>query len=462
MTRRPNSIDAKPFSDIFICMKIPAQLFSTHTLLDHPKKTVVQNILASAIQAVEPSNALHKFVRREGNLLLVDHQEYDLSLYRHIYLMAIGKASQAMSQALAEILGQNLTKAYIVPKRIFEIADERFEIIAGGHPLPNENSLLAGRMLAKACQNMGEQDLVFCLISGGGSALVTLPAGDIQLQDMQALTGQLLACGARIDEINTLRRHLDRIKGGGLAQMVSPASLVSLILSDVVNSPLEAIASGPSVPDLSTLEDAIQVLEKYRLTSKTPASILNQLQTGAETAKQDNPLFAKVQNVLIADNFLAAKAAARQAQEAGFNVIQLGNAWQGEARLVAAQLCEILKANPTANTCWIAGGETTVTLQGGGRGGRNQELALAAVNELAGLPQVLLVTLATDGEDGPTDAAGAVVSGETRQRALSAGLDAAAFLQQNDAYHFFERLGDLLKIGPTGTNVNDLTFLFRF
>jgi hydroxypyruvate reductase len=345
---------------------------------------------------------------------------------------------------------------------MFSSSDERFVIIAGGHPVPNQNSILAGQMIEKACQNFAANDLVFCLISGGGSALVTLPVQGLPLPDLQSLTSFLLASGARIDEINTLRRHLDGIKGGGLARMIAPASLISLILSDVVNSPLETIASGPTASDPSTLSDALQVLEKYQLTSRVPESILNSLQNGVETLKQDDPIFDRVQNVLIADNFLAAKAAGEQAQKSGLKTVHLGNSWQGEAREVALELCNNLKSYPDQNLCLIAGGETTVTITGQGTGGRNQELALAAVPELAGMRDVLLVTLATDGEDGPTDAAGAVVSGSTAQRALDAGLNVTEYLKNNDSYHFFEQLGDLLKIGSTGTNVNDLTFLFRF
>ncbi|MCX6066017.1 MAG: DUF4147 domain-containing protein, partial [Chloroflexi bacterium] len=271
------------------------------------------------------------------------------------------------------------------------------------------------------------------------------------------------ACGARIDEINTLRRHLDRLKGGGLARLASPARVVSLILSDVVNSPLEAIASGPTAPDPSTRADALEVLEKYGLQSKVPAAILKVLETAPETPKPGDGLFERVQNVIVGSNLLAAQSALEQAKSAGFEPQLLGNDWQGEAREVARDLCHILKsATHQRPFCLVAGGETTVTLRGRGRGGRNQELALAAVRELAGLPDVLLVSLATDGEDGPTDAAGAVVSGETLRRGLALNLSPEPFLDENDAYTYFNALGDLLKPGPSGTNVNDLMLLFGF
>lgn len=443
-------------------MKFNPNQFLTRTLSNHPQKEKIHKILNSAIQSVEPANAVRNFVQRDGEILKVNQQIYDLSSFDHVYIIAIGKASRAMSEEVSKILGSRLTNAYAVPKQIFLNGDNRFEIIAGGHPVPNDHSILAGQMLKRACKKITANDLVFCLISGGGSALVTSPVNGIQLQDLQILTNLLLTSGARIDEINVLRRHLDEIKGGGLARMIAPAKMISLILSDVVNSPLETIASGPTAPDPSTLSDAMTVLEKYQLTKKVPKSILQNLYSGNETLKMEDPIFDLVQNVLIADNFLASKAAGKQAEKSGFKVVQLGNGWQGEARKVAVELCNVLKSYQDHHLCLIAGGETTVTISGQGAGGRNQELALAAVSELAGLQNVLLMTLATDGEDGPTDAAGAVVTGHTAELAVNAGLRVHDYLENNDSYHFFNQIGDLLKPGPTGTNVNDLTFLFRF
>jgi hydroxypyruvate reductase len=301
----------------------------------------------------------------------------------------------------------------------------------------------------------------------------------VLLEDMQTLTSALLACGARIDEINTLRRHLDQVKGGGIAQ-ATKARVLSLILSDVVGSPLEAIASGPTAPDPTTKEDALAVLQKYELLSANPRelplitsnirgdwrrladSILQSIKKNVETPKPDDPIFSRVQNVIVGDNALAVQAALNQAEEEGFDAKSLSSNWQGEARQVGVELAQKLRVTNKLRKspfCLIAGGETTVTLHGNGKGGRNQELVLAAVSELAGLGNTLLISLATDGEDGPTDAAGAVVNGETLRRAEGLGLTVADYLSQNDAYHFFERLGDLLKIGPTGTNVNDLIYL---
>jgi hydroxypyruvate reductase len=293
------------------------------------------------------------------------------------------------------------------------------------------------------------------------------------LEDLQTLTSLLLSSGARIDEINTLRRQLDGVKGGGLAR-ATKAKIISLILSDVIGNPLEAIASGPTVPDPTTREDGIVILEKYNLEKKVPISIHKFLESGSSLApparagvlpypRQQAVGLQTVQNIIIGDNGLAAQSAREQAEREGFYAEILSNELQGEAREVGREFAHRLRAESETRTrpfCLIAGGETTVTLRGNGKGGRNQELALSAVEELAGLEHVVLIALATDGDDGPTDAAGAVVTGESAQRAKALGLDATDYLSRNDAYPFFEALGDLLKTGPTGTNVNDLIFLF--
>ncbi len=450
-----------PIFDIIISM-INLTSFQTTTLSQHPQGEKIASILAAAIDAVEPGEAVSRFVNRDQNRLVCGDEIYNLDHYEHVYLLAFGKAAMPMSAALVEILDDKLTQGWVVPKHVSGDHDHRLIIQPGSHPLPDENSLKAGEMFLSAAASFTEKDLVFCLISGGGSALVTAPYAGVSLADMRELTRQLLACGARIDEINTLRRHLDRMKGGGLAKQIAPARLISLILSDVVNSPLEVIASGATAPDPSTLKDVWRILGKYDLVEKLPTGILNHLGKVIETPKPGDELFARIKNILVGSNELAAQAAAQTARDFGFKTIDLGNAWQGEAREVAKTLVGKVLASDQSPICMIAGGETTVTIQGSGKGGRNQELALAAVPLLAGVPNVMLVTLATDGEDGPTDAAGAVVTGETASRAKALGLDPAEYLTNNDAYHFFEQLGDLLKPGPTGTNVNDLTFLFRF
>lgn len=456
--------------------------FLTTTLRHHPRGESVARILSAAIQAVEPGHAVQDYLS-EHPLAVIEPVEIPLA--RRVFVLGLGKAANAMSRAVFETT--NVTAALVITKHAEQTGLEPATVIAGGHPVPDSCSLRAGEAALQFVSGLGEDDLLLCLISGGGSALMVSPHPGLTLDDLQSLTRQLLACGARIDEINTLRRHLDRVKGGGLARAACPARVVSLILSDVVGNPLEAIASGPTAPDPSSRGDALSVLEKYGLTKTVPAAILQTLEHAPETPKPGDSLFARVENVLVGSNALAAQSALRQAKAEGFHPEFLGDTWQGEAREVAKELCafltdskvspeskvsrlwsfqnqEILESIKSANRpfCLVAGGETTVTLHGKGHGGRNQELALAAVDELAGLDNVMLITLATDGEDGPTDAAGAVVTGETEQRARALGLAPDAFLERNDAYHFFAPLGDLLKPGPSGTNVNDLTFLFGF
>jgi len=441
-------------------------LFMTETLARHPHGPAVTRILAAALQAVDPGAALRRFVQREDDRLWINGRQTELTRLRQIAVLGMGKACLAMTLPLVEMLADYTPRGLLIPKQVPDQTIPGFEIQPGGHPVPDENSLKAGARALRLAQGCSANDLLICLISGGGSALMSAPRLGITLADLQDLTSALLSSGARIDEINTLRRHLDLLKGGGLARAAQPARVAGLILSDVVGSPLEAIASGPTAPDPSTRADALNILEKYSLKGMAAPSILDVLHNARETPKPGDALFAGVENVIVGSNELASGAALEQARREGFNPGSLGGSWQGEARIVASELCQFLK-DPTLKRpfCLVAGGETTVILRDNparGRGGRNQELALAAARELDGHAGVLLVSLATDGEDGPTDAAGAVVSGETLEKGKARGLSARACLEKNDAYTYFEGLGDLLKPGPSGTNVNDLTFLFGF
>lgn len=435
--------------------------FSAQTLTRHPCGQAITRILVAAIQAVEPGAAVRRFVQRVGNSLFINAREYHLDEIGCIRVLGLGKASYAMTLSLADLLSGHSPRGLLISKQTPIQLPGGFDLQPGGHPIPDEDSLLAGQRVLTLLQNLHEDDLLICLISGGGSALMTAPHAGVSLADLRVLTSTLLTCGARVDEINILRRHLDQLKGGELARLAWPARVVSLILSDVVGNPLEAIASGPTAPDPSTRADALGVLEKYHLYERIPASILRALENAPETPKPGDTLFARVQNLIVGSNALATEAALSQARSEGFHPYLLGNDWQGEAREIGRELSERLKcATEPRPFCLIAGGEATITVRGGGRGGRNQELALAAVRELAGLPDVMLITLATDGEDGPTDAAGAVVNGETLQHGLDKGLSPDAFLNDNDSYRYFNALGDLLKPGSTGTNVNDLMFCF--
>jgi glycerate 2-kinase len=443
-----------------------AESFLTSSLRLAPEGDRITRILAAAISAVDPGAAVDRFVQRAGNILTISGKNYDLGLFRRVALLGIGKGSIAMSVALVKILGARLDTGLVITKHVSTSPLFSFPVLEGDHPVPGKRSLEAGKKTIELVSNLGPEDLLFCLISGGGSALVTAPLDGISLENLRDLTSSLLSCGARIDEINTLRRRLDLVKGAGIAKLSRGAAIVSLILSDVVGNPLEAIASGPTAPDPSTRSEALSILAKYKLKRQVPPSIFNSLNDSPETPKPGDPIFNNVQNVIIGSSLLAAQAALAQAETDGFFPYLHRTDLQGESRLVAFELATFLRqarltGDPVpAPACIVSGGETTVTVKGNGKGGRNTELALAAVSELAGFPGVMLVTLATDGEDGPTDAAGAVVTGATFRRAAELGLHPGPFLEKNDSYSFFSSLDDLVKPGPTGTNVNDLIFMF--
>jgi glycerate 2-kinase len=412
--------------------------FATHSLQD----ARLMRILSAALEAVDPFKAVQKYLPKvEGR----------------VFGLGIGKAAIPMLDALAERIP--LTGGLAVTKFASGLSRELFAVIEGGHPIPDARSLHAGERVLEFVSALTEDDTLVCLISGGGSALVTAPY--VPLEDLQTLTSLLLSSGARIDEINTLRRQLDRIKGGGLAR-ATRAKIVSLILSDVIGNPLEAIASGPTAPDPTTKEDAIAILKKYNLEKRVPNSILQFLESDNSLSQAQALGLHSIQNIIIGDNKLAAEAALEQAELEGFQAEILTNELQGEAREVGRDIAHRLRVSISEKPrpfCLIAGGETTVTIRGDGKGGRNQELALATVDVIQDLQNALLISFATDGDDGPTDAAGAVVTSDSARRAESLGLDAAGYLSRNDSYPFFQALGDLLQTGPTGTNVNDLVFL---
>lgn len=431
--------------------------FQTSTLQLHQHGGSVMRILASAFNAVEPGTAVKKYLL-----------ENPLPTAQRVFAFGLGKAACAMTAALAD--ETSLTGTLVITKHASFLTVEPATVIEGDHPVPGRSSLAAGHATLQFLSQITQDDLLVCLISGGGSALMTAPS--IPLADLQSLTSSLLACGARIDEINTLRRHLDQLKGGGLARSAASrgARIVSLILSDVAGDSIEAIASGPTAPDPTTNADALSIIEKYELANKIPTSISQSL---CETLKPNDPIFDRVQNTIIASNIIALRAAQLQAQKEGFQTNIIHTELEGEASIIGREIALQLKESLQTIQrpfCLLAGGETTVTLRrssgqplkSDGRGGRNQELALSAVDILAGLENVMLISLATDGEDGPTDAAGAVTTGESAHRAESLGMSAASYLSRNDAYSFFEAMDDLVKTNPSGTNVNDLILCFAF
>jgi len=440
-------------------------------------RQIALDILAAALRAVDPAEAMRRHVTRRGDALHIGSTRYDLAQIDHTYVVGCGKAGATMSLAVESVLGDRLTAGWVNTKYGHRAAagssTRRITVHESGHPVPDESGVTGSGHIVALLEQAGERDLVLCLISGGGSALMTLPAAGLTLADKQEVTRLMLACGATIGELNCVRKHLSAIKGGQMARLAQPAQVATLILSDVVGNPLDVIASGPAVPDPTTFADAWSILAGYNLIDKLPPPVRTRLEAGragalADTPKPGDAAFARVNNVVIGSNDLAAEAAVARAQERGLHALLLSTYVEGEAREVARALAGIVREMAASGrplprpACIVVGGETTVTLRGDGLGGRNQELALAAAIKLAGLPNVAVVACGTDGTDGPTDAAGAIADGRTLQRAQALGLDAAGYLARNDSYHFFQPLDDLLMTGPTGTNVNDLTLLFAF
>ncbi|MDR5695834.1 MAG: glycerate kinase [Armatimonadota bacterium] len=424
-------------------------------------------ILASALEAVDPERAIYRYLRREGDSLVIGEKTYNLRKIRRICIVGAGKATARMAKAMETILGDRIEEGVVVVKRGYTEVLERIQLVEAGHPLPDESGVKGAEAVLGILQKTGEEDLVICLISGGGSALLPAPAEGLTLEDKVRVTDLLLRAGATIQELNTVRKHLSRLKGGQLARAAAPAQVVSLILSDVIGNPLDVIASGPTVPDPTTYEDALRIVERYGLEDKVPPGVLQHLKKGQageipETPKPKDPLFQRVQNLIVGSNELATLAASEEASRLGYRTLILSTFVEGEAREVGKVLGSIgkeilLAGRPLERpACILAGGETTVTVRGQGRGGRNQEVALGAALIIAGLPSLLVASFATDGTDGPTDAAGAFVEGTTIERALALGLDPHRHLANNDAYPFFAALSDLILTGPTNTNVNDL------
>jgi hydroxypyruvate reductase len=435
-----------------------------------PLRRDAKKIFLHAVHAVQPQTILSSHISLRNQVLRIGERKYPLSQYERIFVAGTGKASASMAVNLEKILGTRITRGLINVKYGHSQKLKRIRVQEAGHPLPDEKGLEGAKEMVEMLSHPTANDLVIFLVSGGGSALLPLPVEGVTLAEKQATTNELLSCGASIQEINTLRKHLSRIKGGGLAKIVCPATLVSLILSDVIGDPLDAIASGPTVPDYTTYEDCAWILNKYELWGKIPPSVASHIRAGMEgrkeeTLKEGDPAFAKVYNLIVGNNLLAMTAAKKAAQALGYRTLLLSSLVEGETREVARVHAAIAKevllsGNPIPPpACILSGGETTVTLKGKGKGGRNQEFALAAALQIAGWEQILVMSAGTDGTDGPTDAAGAFADGKTVIRAKTMGLDPWSFLKENDSYTFFQRIGDLLTIGPTGTNVMDLRIM---
>ncbi len=428
-------------------------------------RIIIREIFNKSLLAVDP----YKAVASHSDTI---RSAYKSGKFRELVLTGFGKAASLMSKAIEDNLGDLLARGIIVTKYGHSVrGDRNSKIITyeAGHPLPDENGLKAANEIVRMLKEADKNTLVVCLISGGGSALLVAPYRDITLADKQKVTGMLLKAGADICELNTVRKHISAVKGGRLAEAAHPAAIISLILSDVVGDRLDMIASGPTAPDKTTYDDAHNVLRKYELEGRLPASVTEIIGKGLrglmpETPKDDNPVFQRVRNIIIGSNKIATDAAREAAELLGYRTTVISTELSGEASSVARELarkaidCKKALA-PGDKACIIAGGETTVTVRGNGKGGRNTELALVFGMETKGLPGITFLSAGTDGTDGPTDAAGAFVDGQTVAKAAGAGIDAGEYLKDNDSYTFFSRTGDLFITGPTGTNVMDIQII---
>jgi glycerate 2-kinase len=437
---------------------------------DRKARELALHCLESAVNSVEPQQIIKSRILLQNSTLNAGQYSFDLKKFRHIYVVGGGKASGSMATALEEILGSHITRGLVnVPKNDVN-KTEIISLHEASHPIPDQSGVEGARGMLEIAEQAEKDDLVICLISGGGSSLMPLPRGDISIVDKKALTDALLKCGATINEINTVRKHISDFKGGWLAKRAYPATILNLILSDVVGDPLDFIASGPTVPDSTTFGDAINVLKKYHLWDNASPHINKVLIDGErgaipETPKANDEAFKKVCNVIVGNNRSASLAAIESLGKARLNTLLLTATLEGEAKQAGVILASVAhevsaSGNPISKPAGIvAGGETTVIVTGKGSGGRNQEISLSASMKLGGLKGVVVASLTTDGVDGPTDAAGAIADGKTLARAAEAKLRPEQFLADNDSYHFFSKLGDLIFTGPTGTNVNDVTVI---
>jgi len=423
-------------------------------------------IFHSALTSVLPKNCIPNALKREGDNLIIQGIAYDLSTYKNLYLIAFGKASPGMFQAILPLVQEELTEAIIITNQLPENASQQSTVnchyYEATHPLPSDQNIEAGKHVIQICEKMTGNDLALFLISGGGSSLFFAPQPGIPLEQYQSLVNELMKKGSDISELNTIRIALSRVKGGRLLQSISDATVVNLIISDVIGDPPELIASGPTVhPEINTFDQqrmmAKSLLEKYQLYRKHSDWLLPALEQKPAKSSQIEP-----DTFIIGSNRLALLAAKKKAQNLGYHTLLLSTMIEGESRdighLLATILLESIESdNPCSPPCCIlSGGETTVTVRGEGKGGRNQELALGAAEIFRDVESGLIFSAGTDGIDGPTDAAGAIVDSTTAFRAVHEGLSIKDSMYHNDSYHFFNALDDLIITGPTGTNVMDI------
>jgi hydroxypyruvate reductase len=415
-------------------------------------------IFRAALAAADPAAAVLRHLKFDGRTIIAGRRRYSVKQFDRIQVIGAGKAGAAMARAVERVLGRRIAGGWINVKDGHTAPVRRVHLNECGHPVPDERGVAGSHELLEIAGAATERDLLICVLSGGASALLPAPAPPVTLQEKQEITRRLLASGATIHEMNAVRKHLSRIKGGRLAEAAYPAKMITLILSDVIGDDLDTIGSGPTVGDRSTLADASRILEEY--------SIPQPSRWTEETPKPGDPELESVQNMIVGSNRQAIDAAAKQAQALGYRTLVLSTFIEGETRDIAAMHAAIAReilasGRPIRRpACLLSGGETTVTLRGNGLGGRNQEFVLAAAIALEGVADnVTVFSAGTDGTDGPTDAAGAIADSRTAAKARARGLDPAKFLAANDSYHFFEGLDSLIKTGPTGTNVMDVRVL---
>ena len=427
-------------------------------------RLLAEKMIKAALSSVDPSLLVFEQLKLEGDILTIQGEEgIDLSSYKNIYILGAGKGAAPMAKAVEELLGEKISGGFIVVKYGHTLPLKRIEVLEAGHPMPDKNSLLAGKKALQIAVKAAENDLVIVLLSGGGSSLLEALPQDISLKELGALNEALLGCGAAIGEINTVRKSLSLIKGGKLAEKIHPAKIITLILSDIIGDPPAMIASGPTVVGGKWDENPVSILEKYGLFQKLPAKIIKVLNKKAD--RPENAYF-NVKNFIIGNNLRALTAAENIAKNAGYKTLLLSDCIEGESREVAKVFTGIIRSIhrnklPFAPPlCILAGGETTVTLKGSGKGGRNQEMVLAALTEMGGVENPFyFCSIGTDGTDGPTDAAGAWIDEKSFEKAEKKGLNAESYLKNNDSYHFFNKLEQLIKTGPTKTNVMDIMFM---
>lgn len=432
-------------------------------------------IMNAAIEAVDPYQSVIAHISLSGEKFFVGENIYFSDDFQRMFVVGFGKASVPMAKSLIDLFGEKITNAKVITKDEKFLSEngyqDKLEIFLAGHPIPNSDSVESTQLILDGLPQLTENDLVWVVVSGGGSALFTKPIKNVSLDALQKTTDLLLRSGADIQEINTVRKHLDQVKGGRLALQLHPAEVQTLILSDVIGDRLDMIASGPTVPDPTYYGDALDVIRKYQLDDKIPHSILDSLEEGAsgklsETLKPGDPRNVRLENRLVGTNIKAAVSARNYAEELGYQSLIVSSHLTGKTGDVAEFLDGIIQTElkhqqPVARpACLLFGGETTVEVKGDGLGGRNQDLALKMVSRLVDCPETLFISLATDGEDGPTDAAGAVVDQNVFNGATELlDMKIKSYIENSDSYHFFKQVGGLIKTGSTGTNVNDLIII---